>query len=284
MARGTGSGRTGRFDHLDDHHLYQGAVQYVDADLEFAAKVHRRATGRPLHSIREDFCGTALLACEWVKRGAPRTAIGVDLDAGTLAFGREHNVARLGTARDRLTLLRGDVRTVDCEKVEAILALNFSYWIFKTRDELRAYFAHARRGLERGGVFVLDAFGGRESMGTGLDRRVIAAQTLPDGTKLPRYVYRWDQAKFNPVDHAYTCHIHFDLPGGSTREKAFTYDWRFWTLPELRELLVEAGFTSAEVWLDGWDEERRESDGIWKPRKRFEHDAVWVAYVVGHTG
>jgi hypothetical protein len=43
-------------------------------------------------SLKEDFCGTALLASEWVEWRRDNTALGVDLDAATLAWGREHNL------------------------------------------------------------------------------------------------------------------------------------------------------------------------------------------------
>jgi hypothetical protein len=34
---------------------------------------------------------------------------------------------------------------------------------------------------------------------------------------------------------------------GSALRDAFRYDWRIWSLPELRDLLNEAGFSRGEV-------------------------------------
>lgn len=31
--------------------------------------------------------------------------------------------------------------------------------------------------------------------------------------------------------------------------RAFRYDWRLWTIPELAEMLEEAGFDSMRAWL-----------------------------------
>ena len=31
--------------------------------------------------------------------------------------------------------------------------------------------------------------------------------------------------------------------------RAFQYNWRLWTIPELREMLVAAGFSQTYVWL-----------------------------------
>ncbi len=267
----------------DDHHLYQGSVQSVDADLGFAQRVFKHANGRPLRSIREDFCGTAMISCAFVAKSKDRRAIGVELHSPTLEWARRHNVPALGKAAPRLALLEADVRRVECDPVEAILALNFSYWVFKTRDAMRGYFEAARRGLTKGGILVLDAFGGTESMSETTDRRIIPSQTLPCGTKLPRFTYVWDQVRFNPVDHDFQCAIHFELPHGVKRRNAFTYDWRFWTIPELCELLVEAGFARAEVYVDGWDWAANDADGRYRLRSYFQHDPAWIAYVVGYA-
>jgi len=79
------------------------------------------------------------------------------------------------------------------------------------------------------------------------------------------------------------CHINFKLRDGTRMKKAFTYDWRLWTLPEMRELLLDAGFLSADVYVEGWDDEEDESDGIFRKRKYFENQEGWVAYVVAHA-
>ena len=44
--------------------------------------------GRRCESIREDFCGTAVVCMEWVKRRRAHTAVGVDLDPSVLKWGR----------------------------------------------------------------------------------------------------------------------------------------------------------------------------------------------------
>ena len=65
----------------------------------------------------------------------------------------------------------------------------------------------------------------------------------------------WDQKAYNPINGDMLCHIHFSFPDGSKIKKAFTYDWRLWTLPEIRELLLEAGFQRATVYWEGTNEE-----------------------------
>ncbi|HEY5621525.1 MAG TPA: hypothetical protein VIR77_02895 [Pontiella sp.] len=62
--------------------------------------------------------------------------------------------------------------------------------------------------------------------------------------------------------------------------KAFTYHWRLWTLAELQEVLMEAGFSKAEVYLHGFND-NGESDKMFRLRKTYENSLGWVAYVVG---
>ena len=266
----------------DRHYLYSSSVQSVEADIGFFRRVYKKANGRPFRKFREDFCGTAMLACDWVRRNRENEAWGIDLDRSTLEWGTERYVPRLGEAAERLHLQCKNVLSVTRPKVDLIAALNFSYSVFFTRDELGEYFAQARRSLEPGGLFVLDAWGGSEAMCEDIEHRKVDAEKAFDGVKVPSFTYTWEQAKFNPIDHRILCHIHFKVRGKKLK-KAFTYDWRLWTLPEMRELLKDAGFRKTDVYVEGWDDEADDSDGIFRKRRYFENQEGWVAYVVGRT-
>ncbi|MFN7589412.1 MAG: hypothetical protein ACK5UQ_13115, partial [Planctomycetota bacterium] len=63
----------------DRHVLYQLSVQAPETDARFYDRWFRKYAGRPLRLLREDFCGTAVLACHHVKRHPENRAIGVDL-------------------------------------------------------------------------------------------------------------------------------------------------------------------------------------------------------------
>ncbi len=265
---------------LDPHLLYQASVQSVEADLDFLDRVWKKHRGEKCHSLREDFCGTALLSCEWVKRRKKNTALAVDIHRPTLQWAAANNVSLLGDEKDRINLVCDDVRKVKSPRVEALMALNFSYFLFKDRDGLRNYFKSARESLLPHGMLVLDVFGGTESMATDTEDRWIEPSVTPAGEKLPGFTYVWDQNKFNPVNNDILCYIHFRQTGYKDMNKAFTYDWRLWSLPELQELLKEAGFHSVDVYMDGWDDEKDEADGIYRRRTRFENMAGWVAYIV----
>jgi SAM-dependent methyltransferase len=265
----------------DRHVLYQASVQSVEADIDFFDRLSRTKRGRPFRLLKEDFCGTAALASEFVSRHKENRAWGVDLHQPTLDWGIKHNITRLGDDASRVTLLRDDVLNVSEPKVELVAGLNFSYSVFKTRELMLAYFRSAHRSLVDDGIFVIDAFGGTDAMEENEEDRKIAASETLDGRRLPAFTYVWDQHRFNTINHDILCYIHFKFADGTMMKRAFTYDWRFWTLPELQELMLEAGFSSAEVYMEGWDEEEDDGDGVFRRRTYFENIAGWVGYVVG---
>ena len=76
----------------DRHVLYEKSVQAVAVDYRFVSNTFRKLRGRHPKHVREDFCGTASMCCEWVRHSKGNTAIGVDLDPEVLAWGREHNL------------------------------------------------------------------------------------------------------------------------------------------------------------------------------------------------
>jgi hypothetical protein len=113
----------------DLHHLYEAAVQSVDADLDFSARVFKKKAGRKAVALREDFCGTAALACEWASRSPKNCAWGVDIDQPTLDWGLKHNLPYVGDKAGKTDLICGDVMTEKTPPADLVLALNFSYCI-----------------------------------------------------------------------------------------------------------------------------------------------------------
>ena len=155
----------------DLHHLYEASVQSVDVDLDFAARVFKNKRGRKAVTLREDFCGTAALACEWADRSPKNRAWGVDIDQPTLDWGLAHNVPYVGEKAGTIDLLCGDVLTTKTPPVDMVMALNFSYCIFKTREQLRGYFKAVRKNLKKDGLFVMDLYGGTEAIEAKLEPR-----------------------------------------------------------------------------------------------------------------
>lgn len=271
-------------DTADRHVLYEASVQCVEADLDFFDQLFDEERKRPLRTLKEDFCGTAALASEFVRRNAGNRAWGIDLHAPTLEWGHERNISRLGADAERVVLLEQDVRVVTDPKVDLVAGLNFSYQVFTTRDELRGYLKAAYDSLKDDGLLVLDAFGGTEAMEEMEEDRDVDASTSVRGEKLPAFVYVWEQARFNIIDHHMICHIHFKFEDGTKMDRAFTYEWRLWTLPEVQELMLEAGFDRTAVYLEGWDDEEDDGDGDFRRKRYAENMAGWVGYVVGFKG
>ena len=61
--------------------------------------------------------------------------------------------------------------------------------------------------------------------------------------------------KFNPINNHCTFAIHFKRDGEKKRKEVFVYDWRMWTMSELRDILIEAGFSKTVAYWEGDDDE-----------------------------
>ncbi len=252
----------------DRHELYQASVQAPAHEIKLLTRLFVQHSGRaPLH-LREDFCGTALLCAEWIKSKRGRTAIGLDIDEDVLAWGSARHLAPLGEDAARVSLRAQDVCVPTKERPEIIVGFNYSYSIFKTRDALRAYFRAAHRSLANDGLFVIDAIGGWEAQSPLVERR-----------QQRGFVYVWEQVGYCPITADFLAHIHFEFPDGTKLRRAFTYDWRLWTLPELRELLLEAGFVGVDALWESADAEG-EGTGIFRRVTKAKNDPGWNAYLV----
>jgi cyclopropane fatty-acyl-phospholipid synthase-like methyltransferase len=140
--------------------------------------------------------------------------------------------------------------------------------LFKDRDTLRRYFKRVRRSLVNDGVFFLDAYGGYDSY-----------REIKERTRHKRFTYIWDQARYNPITGEMLARIHFSFPDGSKLKRAFSYEWRLWTLPEIREVLDEAGFSRVTVYWEGTDEETGEGNSEFTPAMVGTPDPGWICYL-----
>lgn len=253
----------------DKYDLYQMSVQAPEHEVEFLTKSFEQHRGRTPLTLREDFCGTALLCSEWVKSRKDRTATGLDIDPEPLDWGREHNIAPLGKDAERITLLQKNVLEHHKGGYDVAVAFNFSYWIFRTRAQMRSYFEGVRKSLAPDGIFYLDFFGGWQAQKPMKDSREI-----DDG----KFIYVWDQHDVNPIDNSVVNYIHFKFKDGTSMKRAFRYEWRLWTMVEIREVLEEAGFSKTRAWFE-IDDEDDEGTGEYEELERTQNHPSWLAYV-----
>ena len=252
----------------DLHWLYEQSVQNPEVEVEFISVVFKKEFGRTPIFLREDFCGTALLCSEWVKAQRDHTALGVDMDGPTLAWGTANNIVPLGGRASAVTLIQDDVRNVTSPRADVLAATNFSWWGFKTRVELMEYLRLAYANLQDEGMLMMDCYGGPEAQVPQLEER-----------EQEGFDYVWDQDTFNPITNEVCCKIHFKFPNGSKRKNAFRYDWRLWSLPETCDLLKEAGFRKTVVYWEGTDKDG-EPNGVFGPSRTGDLAPAWVAYIL----
>jgi SAM-dependent methyltransferase len=252
----------------DKFTLYERSVQNPRFEVKLMRRIYRKRRGQEPRYFREDFCGTALFASEWARRVKGGKAQGVDLDGPTLEWGEKHNVRALGKKASRIQLLQADVRETRDFSPDITAALNFSYCCLKTRQDLLDYFCAVYRTLAREGLFVADIYGGPEAQGA-----------LKEVTRHKGFSYVWHQGRYNPVTGEMVCHISFGFPDGKKMRRAFTYDWRLWTLPEVTDVLAEAGFSEVDVYWEGTDSETGEGNGVFRPTRKGDDSAAWIAYV-----
>jgi len=237
--------------------------------VPFFFKVFHNYRRRKPISLREDFCGTAYLSCQWVKQDAERIAIGVDLDKETLDWGIQNNLINIGPASERVKLICDDVLEVNTDKVDIINASNYSFCLLKQRPILKKYFNKVRESLVNDGIFVFDIYGG-----------IDASNTTSRKRNCGDFTYKWEQKKFNPITREALNCISFGFKDGSWIKNAFSYDFRLYTLPELRDLLEEVGFKESRVWWAEYDKENEENTSEYNEIYDIEECPAWNAWIV----
>lgn len=253
---------------FDKYELYIRAVQSPELDVEFLTKTYRTLKNKTARVLREDFCGTGALCSAWVGAHPKNFAFGVDLDPEPLAYGEKRFLEKMKPAqRERVRLLRKNVLSRHLPKADISVGLNFSYFLFHSRQTMLGYFRNVHRHLKRDGIAVFDVFGGSQCQ-----------DAIEDRTKLPKFTYYWDQVDFDPVTHRADFHIHFRYKG-KKYEKVFSYQWRMWSVPELRDLLREAGFKRTRVY---WEGTTRDGGGNGKFVESEVGEAClsWICYIV----
>ncbi len=262
--------------------LYELAVQDPEREARFLDALH----GAEPRCLAEDFAGPASICRAWLAMGSDRTAIATDFDPEPL----DHCVQRLVEQQgrdgvDRLEICNANVLEARGTP-DVIAALNFGVCELHERERLVTYFRHALYRLRAGGVLVIDLYGGENAHAPGISACEIE-------TGVGTLLYEWEQLDANPLTGRVRNAIHFTLPDGRRLEHAFGYDWRLWSVPEVRDAMLEAGFASTEVHSAMGGAEDGDGALITSPvsTDAERDDAVWpetleesyVCFVVGRV-
>ncbi|KVH90673.1 hypothetical protein Ccrd_007306 [Cynara cardunculus var. scolymus] len=285
---------------VDDDHLpskfslYQQSVQSPKGDISY------------------------LQNTEWLRSDSRRTAVGLDLDVEALDWCMENNVNKVGAdLSSRIFLYHGNVlqpleaklvksnlqnimhnvtleekgngseSIADSEALpvpprDIICAFNYSCCCLHSRQELISYFKHALHALsKKGGIFVMDLYGGTSS-----------ECELRMQRRFPNFTYTWEQAGFDIIQRKTRISLHFTLQKQQKKKlrHAFSYSWRLWSLPEIKDCLEEAGFRSVHFWIrqmpDSENIKSMEGFGAARDIKyeevtSFQQQDSWNAYIVG---
>jgi hypothetical protein len=258
--------------------LYEMTVQSPNWQVDYLPQFHEWLTGVAPRHFREDFCGSARITCEWVKRHPQNTACGLDLDSGVLAYAQKFNLKRLtAQAQKRITLKKQDVRTPTRKKYDWIGAFNYSLFTFQDRKDLIRYFKSTHQSIGKRGTLFLEIAGG-----PGFLRPSIQKKTLRIAG-VGRVTQAWEQQAFDPVTGMNDYAIHFQLPDRSWIQNAFTYHWRIWGIREIREALQEAGFKKTVVLWQKSDSSGEPTNEL-LPVEEAPQEDFYLCYVVGVKG
>ena len=152
-------------EEFDKYKYYLDSVQSPDTDVEFLTRVYKEIRKKEARVLREDFCGTFTISCEWVKLNKKNKAIGVDLDPEPITYGKANYLSKLDDEqKSRVEVMLSNVLDPSLPEADIIDAQNFSYFLFKKRAELKSYMWNVHKTLKSDGIFVMDCFGGSQCM------------------------------------------------------------------------------------------------------------------------
>lgn len=260
--------------------MYEAAVQDPEQQIRVIEKIYRDNFTSSPAILKEDFSGTFWISAEWVKRRDNNFSIAVDLDKRVLRVGKSlHYQGLSSTQKKRIKILNQNVTEVTAKKADIVVGCNFSFFIFQQREQLAQYFKAAFKSLKKQGVFILETIGG-----SGFEEAPFKESRTIKRNGKNWFKYTWHHNSFDPINRRGQYSIQFDLNSGKKFKDAFTYDWRLWTIPEVKDLMLKAGFSSVQVY---WEQDKPDNEGFskYKMVETADNDYhTWIAYIVGVKG
>jgi hypothetical protein len=136
------------------------------------------------------------------------------------------------------------------------------------------YFKRCKNILAPGGLFICDLFNAFAAEGSG---------NLGYRKDCGAFDYIFEQSNIDLVSNTCHCHISFKFKDGSWMKRAFSYHFRMWTLAEVRDAMLEAGFVDVDFFLS-YDDGKTGSDEktyVHVSQKITDVNRSWSAYITG---
>ena len=265
----------------DKYVLYQQSVQAAKQDVYLFEKIYKEHFSHQQATVfREDFCGTAWLCTEWIKRNkVENIAVGIDIDQEPIQWGLKNNISTLGSSADSVFIYTEDVlkfnwdqslrqasvnhrqllldsenedAEVECDdedenggqrvkKAHIVCAYNYSTCLLHERSHLIQYFTNVRKSMSPdNSIFLLDIPGGA---------KLSNAQERTKKTPNSQVIYMFEQESYNPCTDIVKFNINFKFTTDqSIMRKAFTFAFRKWGIREAVECLKEVGFSRVDIY------------------------------------
>jgi hypothetical protein len=244
-------------------------------DIERISDIYKEHFYKDALILREDFSGTFALSCCWVQSDSKKSAISIDNDKETLEYGKKNYLANLSNdEQKRIQVQLGDAIT-KTSPVDIIAIFNFSYCLIHEREKLLEYFKKVHSSLNVEGMMILDIFGGSDSEIPEIQER----EVLNNDQILP-FVFEFERKSFNPITRISNYAIHFKYQDGTEVMDAFTYEFRMWSITEIRDVFKEAGFSKSLVYWEECDEEGL-GNGNFEASEDQENTINWNSLIVG---
>lgn len=286
----------------DKFECYEACVQSPAHVASFLHGVH----GRDPAVLREDFCGSAAVSRAWVRertsQNTQRRAVAVDIADECVE--RASQLARAEGVDPRIAIFRGDVldpvpywrfagspsggadpqSATDAVAPDVIFVGNFSLGYIHDRAALVHYLKDCKAALLRnkagfrGGIFVCDTYGGSRAFRKG------GIERIHPGKRGEIIRYTWSRDAADPitgmVDNAISFRV--EVGGEVVREmpRAFCYRWRLWSIAELRDMILEAGYAAVSVHVDTGVTPGEIPRGISSPEELGED---WIVLIVARA-
>lgn len=244
-------------------------------DIERISKIYKELFSKEALSLREDFSGTFALSCCWVQSDSKRSAIAIDNDKPTLDYGKKNYLAGMSQEEQKRLKVQLSNAIIKTDPVDIVAVFNFSYCLIHERERLLDYLKNIHDSLNENGMMILDLFGGSES-----ETPEVQERDIDNNDQILPFTFEFERKSFNPISRISNYAIHFKYQDGTEIMDAFTYEFRMWSITEIRDLFKEAGFSKSMVYWEDFDKDGF-GNGKFYATEEEENSLNWNSYIVG---